>query len=42
MTMNKLSKAFGHGVGFTIGLVLIPNVMTLIIAFGSSEYQGPQ
>ncbi len=38
----KLSKAFGHGIPFTIGLVLIPNLFTLILGFGKSEYHGVQ
>jgi len=39
---HKLSKSFGHGVGFTIGLILLPNIFTLILGFGKSEYLGPQ
>ena len=38
----KLAKAFGKGTGFGIGLFLLPNVFTLILGFGSAEYQGPQ
>ncbi len=34
----KLSKAFGHGVGFAIGLILLNPVFMLILGFGSSEY----
>lgn len=34
----RLSKSFGHGVGFTIGLVLLPIIFIPILAFGSSEY----
>ena len=37
---HKLSKAFGHGVGFTVGLVLLNPIFMLILAFGSSEYEG--
>lgn len=36
----KLSKSFGHGVGYTIGLIFLNPIFTLIIAFGSSQYQG--
>ena len=39
---NKLSKAYGHGVGFTLGLMFFPNIFLLILAFGKSEYVGPQ
>ena len=34
----NLSRAFKHGIGFTIGLVLFPNIFTLILGFGSSKY----
>lgn len=40
--LYKLSKAYGHGIGFTIGLVLLNPIFLLILGFGSSEYQGPQ
>ena len=38
----KLSKAFGHGIGFTLGLIFIPNIFYLILGFGSDQYIGPQ
>ena len=38
----KLAKAFGKGVGFTIGLVLLPNIFQLILGFGSAEYVGAE
>lgn len=38
--MYKLSKAFGHGIGYTIGLIVLPFIFLLIIAFGKSEYKG--
>ena len=34
----KLSKAFGHGVGFAVGLILLNPIFMLILAFGSSQY----
>ena len=37
---HKLSKSFGHGAGFTVGLVLLNPIFMLILAFGSSEYVG--
>lgn len=37
--MIDLAKAFGQGVGFAIGLILLPIVFWLILAFGSSQYQ---
>lgn len=38
--MNDLSKAFGKGVGFTVGLVLLGVVFYPILAFGPAEYHG--
>ncbi len=35
-----VSKSFGHGAGFTIGLVLLPFIFNLILGFGKSEYIG--
>lgn len=36
----KLSNAFGHGTGFAIGLVFLPTIFCLILAFGKSQYIG--
>lgn len=38
---HKISKSFGHGVGFTLGLIFLDEIFYPIIAFGSSEYVGP-
>ncbi len=35
-----ISKSFGHGVGYTIGLIFLPFIFHLILSFGSSEYIG--
>ena len=35
-----LAKSFGKGTGFTVGLVLFPNIFQLILGFGSSKYVG--
>lgn len=40
LLMHKLSKAFGHGAGFTVGLVLLPLIFVLILGFGDSKYIG--
>lgn len=37
----KLSKSFGHGFGFFLGLVFLNPIFMLILAFGSSQYIGP-
>ena len=36
---HGLSKAFGHGAGFTLGLIFLSLIFLLILAFGSSQYQ---
>jgi Family of unknown function (DUF5684) len=41
MVYNDLSKSFGHGVGFTLGLIFLSVIFYLILAFGSSQYRGP-
>ena len=38
----KLAKAFGKGTGFAIGMIFLTNIFTLILAFGSAQYQGAQ
>ena len=35
-----LAQSFGHGLGFTIGLILVPTVFRLILGLGSSQYRG--
>jgi len=34
-----LAKAFGHGVGFALGLIFFSFIFALILAFGKSTYQ---
>lgn len=34
----RTSKIFGHGLGWAIGLVILPNVFWLMIGFGRSKY----
>lgn len=41
VVMNDLSKSFGHGVGFTLGLIFLSLIFYLILGFGSSQYRGP-
>ena len=36
---HKLSKAFGHGAGYTVGLVLLRPIFMLILGCGSSQYE---
>jgi hypothetical protein len=38
--INLLSKSFGKGVGFTIGLLILPIIFVPILGLGSATYQG--
>ena len=38
--LYRLAKAFGEGLLFTIGLVFLPTIFTLILGFSSMEYKG--
>lgn len=39
---HGLSQSFGHGVGFTLGLLFLPYIFYPILAFGSSSYHKAQ
>ena len=40
--IHKLSKSFGHGFGFTLGLIFLNPIFTMILGFGkNSQYVGP-
>ena len=41
IVLNDLSKSFGHGIGFTLGLLFFSTIFYLILGFGSSRYVGP-
>lgn len=34
----KLAKAFGKGVGYTLGIIFLPNIFTLILGFGKAKF----
>ena len=38
---NDVSKSFGHGPGFTVGLVLLSIIFWYILWLGKSTYRGP-
>lgn len=38
---NDLSKAFGRGLGTTLGLIFLGFIFIPILGFGSAQYQGP-
>lgn len=42
MYCNKLSKAFGKSLGFTIGLIILNPIFILILGLGKAEYVGNQ
>lgn len=37
---HGLSTKFGHGAGFTVGLIFLNTIFMLILGLGSSQYQG--
>jgi hypothetical protein len=41
IVMYELSKSFGKGIGFTIGLIVVPIVFYPILGFGNAVYTLP-
>lgn len=41
MIMNGISKSFGKGTGFTLGLIFLTPIFFLILGFGDAKYIGP-
>jgi hypothetical protein len=41
IVVNDLSKSFGHGIGFTLGLIFLSPIFIPILGFGGSRYVGP-
>jgi len=39
--IHLLSKSFGHGLGFTLGLIILSFIFYPILGFGDSKYLGP-
>lgn len=39
LVMIGLAKNFGRGAGTVIGLIFLPSIFLLILAFGSAEYK---
>ena len=39
--LNLLSKSYGHGVGFTLGLLFLGFVFFPVLGLGESKYIGP-
>lgn len=40
--VNALSKAFGHGSGFALGLLLLPCVFNMILGFNEDQFNKPK
>lgn len=38
----KTAKAYGKGAGMGVLMIFFPNIITLILGFGSAQYVGPQ
>lgn len=41
VVLHNLSKVFGRGFGFTLGLIILPIIFYPILAFGSATYNAP-
>jgi len=41
VVINDLSKSFGKGAGFTIGLIFLQFIFVPILGFGDAQYVGP-
>ena len=41
MLMVRLAKSFGQSGGFAVGLIFLPFIFLLILAFGGAQYVGP-
>ena len=39
--VNLLSKSFGQGVGFTLGLLFLSVIFVPVLGLGSIAYKGP-
>lgn len=40
VTLFRLAKSFGKGIGFTLGLIFLAPIFLLILGFGSAEYDA--
>jgi len=41
LVMHSLSLAFGHGTGFTVGLIFLSIIFFFVLAFSSNTYRAP-
>lgn len=42
IVLHELSKSFGKGFGFTLGLIVLPIIFYPILGFGNAQYTGGQ
>ncbi len=42
IVVHNISKNFGHGVGFTLGIIFLSAFFIPLLAWGDSEYQPPE
>lgn len=40
LAADKISKSYGHGFGYTLGVWLFPPIFTCILGYGASKYVG--
>lgn len=40
MRCKRTSHAFGHGAGYTLGLMFLPNIFAMILGFNSDEFHS--
>ncbi len=41
VSYHKISKSYGHGAGYTVGLIFLWPIFVLILGYGKSKYIGP-
>jgi len=41
IVMNDLSKSFGKGIGYTLGIIFLPFIFIPLLGFGDARYSGP-
>ena len=41
ITNYKMAKSFGHGIGYTLGLIVLPVIFAPVLGFNKDEYVGP-
>jgi hypothetical protein len=40
IVLNDVSVSFGHGIGFTLGLLFLELIFFYILSYGESQYHG--